>query len=198
MIREPYEQAASAAWGKGKIKMNESNRNRDFVGYEYRDITVGRSLEALYVDDYQNFGWEFQEKPGFTTGITSSTLRFKRNRKIINKAELTRLQRQFDSYAKEIEELERSKASSASIAAISIGIIGTAFMAGSVFAVTATPMNILLSVIFAVPGFIGWLLPYFVYKSMYAKRTRKVEQLIDEKYDEIYEACEKASRLLPK
>lgn len=170
--------------------------NRDFVGYEYKEIAVDRQLESLYMDSYQNFGWQLEERSGINAGISSSTLKFKRDRKILNKAELTRLQRQFDACANEILALEKSKTSSATVIALIIGMLGTAFMAGSVFAVTASEPNIPLCIILAIPAFIGWILPYFVYRTTAVKRTRKVEPLIEAKYDEIYEVCEKANNLL--
>jgi len=183
---------------KGETEMNEISKSRDFVGYEYKDITVDRNMESVYADGYQNFGWKLEEKYGVVTGLSSSSLKFKRDRKILNKAELTRLQRQFDACAKEIVALEKSKTTNAMIAALIIGLIGCAFLAGSVFAVTAQSPNILLCIIFGLPGIVGWILPYFVYKAMSLKRSQKVEPLIDGKYDEIYEVCEKASGLLLK
>lgn len=69
--------------------------------------------------------------------VGKNLLCLRRDRKIINKAELTRLQRNFEDCMRQVDMLERSKTSKASAAAISIGIIGTMFMAGSVFAVTA-------------------------------------------------------------
>lgn len=81
--------------------------------------------------------------------------------------------------------------------AISISaVLGTAFMAGSVFAVTAPAPEIVLSIVLAVPGFLGWILPYFVYRSLVRKRTLRLTPLIEEKYNEIYEICEKGSHLL--
>lgn len=176
--------------------MNANREARDFVGYEYKDITVEKEMESLYIDGYQNFGWDLDDRAGVVQGINSTALRFKRDRKILNKAELTRLQRQFDACANEIVALEKSKYSSATILALIVGIAGSAFMAGSVFAVTAEVPNILLTVIFAIPGFIGWILPYFIFKSQVLKRGQKVSPLIEAKYDEIYETCEKANNLI--
>ena len=31
-----------------------------FVGYEYNEITVDQSMESVYADGYQNFGWELE------------------------------------------------------------------------------------------------------------------------------------------
>ena len=174
--------------------MTDKTINKNFVGYEYRDITVSRSMEAMYVDGYQNFGWELDSSSGLPTGIGGVTLKFKRDRKIRNKAELTRLQRQFDANVNEISNMEKSKGDSATIVAFTVGMIGTAFMAGSVFAVTGGA--IVLCIILAVPAFIGWILPYFLYKSTYSKKATKVSPLIDNKYDEIYEICERANDLL--
>lgn len=165
-----------------------------FIGYEYRDITVDRSLESMYADGYGNFGWKLEGVSNPTIGVNTVNMKFKRDRKIRNKAELTRLQRQFDSCVKEISGMEKSKSSSASIVAYTVGLIGTAFMAGSTFAVVAD--KTVLCIILAVPAFIGWILPYFLYRSTYAKKAAKVTPLIESKYDEVYEVCERANSLL--
>ena len=110
--------------------------------------------------------------------------------------ELTRLQRNFEACVNEIVALENSKTSVTTMYALIVGIVGTAFMAGSVFAVTAQSPHIVLSVLLAIPGFIGWILPYFLYKRIVGKQTQKLIPLIEEKYDEIYEICEKGNKLL--
>ena len=177
--------------------MNESAaKEQGFVGYEYRDVTIDRDMESMYADGYQNFGWIWERSTAPQVGLGSITLKFKRDRKIRNKMELTRLQRQFDACVSEIREMEKSKTANASIIAFSVGLVGTAFMAGSVFAIVATPPLILLGIILAVPAFLGWLLPYFLYQSSYAKRAAKLAPLIDNKYDEIYEVCQRANDLL--
>jgi hypothetical protein len=123
-------------------------------------------------------------------------MKFKRDRKIHNKAELTRLQRQFESCASEIERLEASKSIGASVFAYSTGIVGTAFIAGSVFSYLAGMVP--LMIVLAVPGFIGWIVPYFGYLRIQKKKIEQVTPLIDQKYDEIYDVCEKANGLLNK
>jgi hypothetical protein len=176
-----------------EITKNENN----FIGYEYKDITVTRSMESVYTDGYSNFGWALDRStPSLQQGIQGVTLKFKRDRKIRNKVELTRLQRQFDSCVAEIEALESSKATGAMIAAFSIGLVGTAFMAGSVFAYLAG--MILLCIILAIPAFIGWILPYFCYNNIRRNKIAKVEPLIDSQYDKLYDVCEKANALLAK
>lgn len=110
--------------------------------------------------------------------------------------ELTRLQGNFEACVHEIDMLEKSKTSMATLYALIIGIVGTAFMAGSTFAVTAQPPHVILCIVLAIPGFLGWILPYFVYKRVVGKQTEKVNTRIEEKYDEIYTICEKGNKLL--
>lgn len=175
--------------------MEEKNRSR-FIGYEYKELVAAAEHAPFYADCYAAFGWEQDENFPAGAGSHTVTLRFKRDRKIINKAELTRLQRNFEACIREIEQLERSKTSAATVIALVVGILGTAFMAGSVFAVTHEPPIIWLCILLAVPAFVGWILPYFLYRSRQEKQTRKVQPLIEETLDEIYELCEKGHALL--
>jgi len=175
--------------------MNEITRNgNDFIGYEYKDVTVKRDSASLYTDSYPNFGWTLEGATIPIGGVGSVTMKFKRDRKIRNKAELTRLQRQFEAQVAEIEALERSREIGASAAAYGIGIAGTAFMAGSVFVYLADMLP--LCIILAIPAFAGWVLPYFMYCNIRIKKTEKVAPLIERQYDTIYEVCEKANALL--
>jgi len=178
--------------------MNDERKTRDFIGYEYKDIIVDHNLESLYVDSYSNFGWILEKRSGITPGLSAISLKFKRDRKILNKAELTRLQRQLEACIREITILEKSKALSGTITSLIVGLIGCAFLALSVFAIIAETPNILLCIIFGLPGITGWILPYFIFKKLSIKRTQTVDPLINIKYDEIYDVCEKGNALLPK
>ena len=170
-------------------------KQKNFVGYEYKEIAAEGSMASFLLDGYESFGWELDEN--FTEeGRSTKAIRLKRNRKILNKMELTRLQRNFEACVNEIQTMEKNKTSKATIYALVCGIIGTAFMAGSTFAVTAQPAHIVLCIILGVPGLIGWMLPYFLYKKTVGKETEKMTLLIEEKYDEIYEICEKGNKLL--
>ena len=111
--------------------------------------------------------------------------------------ELTRLQRNFDSCVAELKELERAKRTQGMIAALTVGILGTALIAGSTFAAVSTPPNLWLMILLAVPGFLGWILPYFLYRAMVRRKTVQIEPLIEQTYDEINDICQKGSRLLP-
>ena len=175
---------------------------KNFIGYEYKEIIAEGSRVSLLLDGYESFGWEVDERlPDNGTemkipGQKRTAVRIRRNRKIINKMELTRLQRNFEACIHEIDMLEQSKTSVATMYALILAFIGTAFMAGATFAAVAQPPHIVLSIILALPGFAGWLFPPFLHKKILRKQTEKVTPLIEEKYDEIYEICEKGSKLL--
>lgn len=174
----------------------EERFSKDFIGYEYREIAVSEDKLSFYLDCYENFGWMPDENMPLGKGIHQTTINLKRNRKIINKMELTRLQRHFEACMNEIEKLEQSKTSAAYIWSLTVGIIGTAFMAGSVFAVTHEPPVIWLCILLAIPAFLGWAMPYFIFQAAIKRQAQKLEPLIEEKYDEIYRLCEKGHSLL--
>lgn len=167
-----------------------------FVGYEYKEIPASGERAAFYLDCYESFGWVQDERTQETVPTTKGKLVLKRERKIINKTELTRLQRHFEACMDEITALEKSKTSNATIWAIVVGFIGTVFLAGATFAAVHEPPLYMLSAVLAVPGFIGWALPYFFYQKLAAKRAKVVAELIERKYDEIYEICEQGNKLL--
>jgi len=167
----------------------------DFIGYEYKDVTVDRDKEGVFTDGYTNFGWTLEGTSRSAIGIPTVNIKLKRDRKIQNKVELTRLQRQFESNVKEIEKLEQSKTTAANITAFTIGIVGTACLAGSVFSFLAGMIP--LFIVLAVPGLIGWTLPYFCFIRSREKRIAAITPLIEQRYDSIYEVCEKAHGLLP-
>ncbi len=171
-----------------------TENNESFVGYEYKEITIKGNLESIYSDNYRNFGWELEKSSIPPKGSSFVTLKFKRNHKLRNKAEITKMQRQFEHTMETVGTLEQAKVFKAALAAYIVGVIGTAFMAGSVFAITAG--STILCVILAIPGFIGWIAPYWIYRAINRRKTAEINPVIDEKYDEIYDLCDQANQLL--
>ncbi|WP_099468719.1 hypothetical protein [Konateibacter massiliensis] len=174
--------------------MNEEIKKNDFVGFEYKDILVKKTMQSVYEDSFSSFGWSAEGVDDAIGKVDSVIMKFKRDRKIRNKAELTRLQKQFEACVSEIVSLEKAKIIKAATVAYVVGVIGTVFVAGSVFAVTGG--NIPLCVILAIPGFIGWIVSYPIFRTINNKKTEVINPLIDQKYDELYAVCEKASPLL--
>ncbi|MDD3222879.1 MAG: hypothetical protein EOM34_10760 [Clostridia bacterium] len=180
--------------------MNEIYKTgNDYIGYEYKELVVEKKQVSFYLDGFENFGWEIDNRQPEIVESNKhgkTVIRLKRDRKIMNKAELTRLQRNFEDCMKQMDSLENSKTSLATVVALIIGILGTAFIACSVFAVTHEPPLILLCIILAIPGFVGWIAPFFVYKRLALNKARALAPLIEKKQDEIYEICEKGHKLL--
>ena len=175
--------------------MNEQEK-KDYVGYEYKEVTVRLEEASFYQDCYENFGWKPDGNFTMARGSHWTTLRLKRDRKIINKMELTRLQRHFEACANEIKALVKAKTSGAGAVALSVAVIGTAFMAGATFAAVHEPPIIWLCILLAIPGFLGWILPYFLYHWTLRRRIQKIQPMIEAKQDEIDGICEKGHALL--
>jgi hypothetical protein len=176
--------------------MSEITRNAEnFVGYEYKEVVTVSAMEGVYADGYPNFGWTLDGVVPSALGLSAVNLKFKRDRKIRNKAELSRLQRQFEQTVAQIMNLERSKTTGAFATAMTVGLIGSVFLAGATFAFIYGGM-VLLMVILAIPGFIGWGLPYLLYKKLSTKKAAIVAPLMEQQYDTIYEICAKGNTLL--
>lgn len=168
----------------------------DFTAYEYKEVTVESSNASLYLDGYESFGWQQDENFPPKENSGKVVLHFKRSRKLVNRMELTRLQRNFEANLEEITALEQSKSSAAIAWAVGIGLLGTAFMAAAVFAITAAPPHVLLCIVLAIPAFAGWAAPSFVYRKIKHKKTQQVEPFIEAKRKEIYTLFEKGRSLL--
>lgn len=172
------------------------NEKKNYVGYEYMKIKVNQDKIAFYLDGYENFGWMLDEITSEVKDSGKSTLRLKRDRKIINKTELTRLQKHFEDCISQINQMENQKTQTATIIALAFGIIGTAFIAGSVFAITGDTPHYVLSTILALPGIFGWVFPVFCFKRIRDKKAAQIDPMIVDKEEEIYQICEKGHGLL--
>lgn len=191
--------------------------NRKFTGYDYKEIYVTPQRASFFIDSYRNFGWEIDEnvrevetevreyyqkythqhsKYEPRTQAKTVKLSFKRDRKIINKMELTRLQRNFESCVQEIEKLERSKEFWAVMYSIGTGLVGVLFVAAAVAFVIIKSLPKIIGILLAIPGIVCIVLPYFIYIRVHKKQAEKIGMFIEAKRDEIDEICEKGNRLL--
>lgn len=172
------------------------NEKKGANAYDYFRVTVDETMLSQYMDGYGCFGWKPDENVETEKSMGKATLHFKRERHILNKTELTRLQRYYEACMGEIVTLEDSKRSVPTMVALTCGLLGCAFMAGSVFAVTASPPIVWLCVLLAIPGFFLWGAAYFGYKIAQKRRMEKVLPLIERKLDEAYGVCSQAEKLL--
>jgi len=171
--------------------MQENNVSNEFIMNEYIDVNVNQKLVQLCSDCYKELGWTIINT---SSSMDSVKMKMQRDRKIKNRAALCDLQRKCESAFTAIEKLERTKTLKAMAMSLGIGIVGTAFMAGSVFAYLAAMIP--LCVLLAIPAFVGWALPYFIYKKIFIETSAKVSVMIDHNYDVIYDSCEKARHLI--
>ena len=166
------------------------------VAYEYQERTVEQRYAPYYKDGYGCFGWQAEQQPRGVELQGRVPLRLRRDRHIPNKMELTRLQRQFEAIMEDVRRLEHSVQNQSTIAGLGCGLAGTVFMGGSTFAITAAEPIVWLCAVLAVPGFILWGAAYPLYRYVQKRRAQEVQPLVEGKLDEMYEVCEKASRLL--
>lgn len=185
----------------------KNRETKDFIAYEYLSLDVDSEKEPLYMDCYENFGWmlintsALVEKEDYFINSVSNVskkvnLKFRRDRKIQNKVQLLSLQRKLEMSLKEIERLEKEPFSKAFIQAMTIGMIGTGFLAISVFSITAIAPLYFLGVISGVIGIGLWILPFFVYKNKRCVKEKENVSLIEEQYNNIYDICEQAKNLI--
>jgi len=104
----------------------------EFESFDYTKVTVAENQMSQYMDGYEHFGWKVDSNVPIEKGMGKVTIHLKRSRTVLNKMELTRLQRHFEACMSEIVALENSTESFAMIAALTSGVSGCAFMAGSV------------------------------------------------------------------
>lgn len=168
----------------------------DYVGYDYKTVTADSDKASMLLDSYACFGWLPNSRAPETPRGKFVTLSLKRERKIANKAELTRLQQHFEACFDMLDKLENSSARDATIYSLTTGLIGTAFIAGSVFMVTSEPPLILYCVLLGAPGLVCWAAAYPIFRLIREKRAAQTVELLEKKYDEMHEICAKGATLI--
>ena len=82
---------------------------QEFIAYEYKELNVKEDMASFYLDCYESFGWQRDEKFPPQKSGEKMIIKLKRNRKLVNKVELTRLQRNFEAYMEDIFSLEAQR-----------------------------------------------------------------------------------------
>lgn len=188
----------------------QNSKNLDFVAYEYLSVNVPSEKEPLYIDCYENFGWravntqtsglvdkeDYYINNSNVNGQKLVNIKFKRDRKIPNKAKIMSLQSKCEKALKNLTSLEKEPHRKGAIYASINAIVGTIFMAISVFAVSASTPNYILTAITGVIGLVIWCLSYVIYKKIKTKQEETNTSLIEEQYNIIYDSCEQAKKFL--
>jgi len=166
---------------------------KEFIAYEYKEVIINKKRLDLYLDCVINLGWEVTNKENYLGKIK---LNLKRNYKINNREEVLKLEKDFEEKFNLLERINNEKYDLGLMISLTVGLIGTACLAGATFSFLASKIG--LMIILAIPGFVGWFLPYFINKKINNKNLVKVEQKNTELKNEIYSSMEKAFALLNK
>lgn len=181
---------------------------KNFVAYDYLSINVNPEQEQLYVDCYQNFGWEFVSSEGNnlnqdyylnnpdTHQINLVKIKFRRDRKIKNKAELIILQKKMESTLKTIEKLTKEPEMISTMYSMIVGIVGLVFFVFGVLSYIASNPIYVLAVLNGIVGIVGFAVAFFINGKIRKQKQEQNEKLIEEQYNFIYEYCEKAAKLI--
>lgn len=169
---------------------------QSYVKYDYKEIKVKSDNVDMYIDSYNNFGWKLDTRYSIVTENNTSIIRLRRNQKIINKVELTRLERNFEDCIRKINFLEKSINSNGLILSIIIEVLVIVLTLGGIVVSFNRDIFKDFYILLIVPGIIALYLPYFLYKYIRKKREYIVNNLIDEKYKEIYKIHKKGKKLL--
>lgn len=189
------------------------------IGYDYKTIEISKTHALLCKDSYQTLGWKLDKQeavirkplwgplrlllaplamlPGSFlktymsehASFTKEVLYFKRDRAIKDKSTKLNKQVELDQTIFEMEQLDVNKARTASIIGYLIGIFGTICMGFSVFAYLDQEMT--RCMVFAIPGFLAWILSYVAYRFLKTKHARRVERKLEEKANKVYQILEK-------
>lgn len=197
------------------------NNQENFIAYEYKNIAVKRNSVALHTDCLKNFGWDLIEEhthgyapqvntPVNNTGNVPSytvqtppekveevdmvTLKFKRDRKLINKREIDKLERQCEEALAVIAKLEKKNSAQTMGISLGTGIVGTAFLVLAAYNFGVG--GIVSGVIFTVIGAVGWAVGFFANRKVGKKKSAQSEPVIQQQLDVVYSICEQAHALL--
>ncbi len=158
---------------------------------EYKVINSKKEDASFFIDCYKCFGWEIDENIN-----DEKKVHLKRDMEISNHMELTRLQNHFEASVEDLIELERTRKDKCIFFTALHVLIGTAFMALAVFAITAPVPDYILCSAFGVIGFAFWISTPFLNKVIKRKEKKRFDPLMQAKLEEIDEICGKGAALL--
>ena len=198
------------------------SNKENFVAYEYKSVNATRDSAGLYIDCMENFGWTLIENDRYDVqallsnlnpanlgrnianaaqsfGETADaapamTLKFKRDRRIENKSEIEKLEREYEAALRAIDRAERKNVAQTMGISLGTGIVGTVFIGLSVYNFVFS--NMVLGVLFAAVGAVGWAIGFFSHLNVGKKKSAHAEPFIQKQLDIVYNICEKAHALL--
>ena len=173
--------------------------NQKAITYDYKTVRVNRTMEAMLTDAYQNLGWELTNTTMAEGSLTNVNVSFKRNRKIENKMELTKLQEKVDNILANIENLQTKKKNAGVVEGISTGVVGALIFGGgmSMSMLNTASVGLLVGgiavgIVGIAVGLLGWL----VFKKINKKKNTKIQPILESEFDKLADVCEQAHGLI--
>ena len=176
----------------------ENQKENKPLTYDYKTVRVKRDMEAMYTDAYENLGWEVTSTTLADASMSYVNVSFKRDRKIVNKTELNKLQDEIDEVLTNIEKTKSKKANAGVVEGVSTGVVGAlVFGGGMSMSMVLEGIGFLIGgIALGVVGigvmFLGWL----VHNKVQKKKLTKLEPIYQEQLDKLSELCEQANKLL--
>ncbi len=147
-------------------------------------IRVDRGLQGLYRDTYERLGWTVDVRVRTLPGAPAVRITMSRVRASIPRPpDGGHAERTAVKALAELSRLEAATAAAAQAAFAAAATIGTALLAGTVFAVLAT--HWLLSVPLAALGVLGWAYAGTARRLVRARRSAELAPLVDRQYEVI-------------
>ncbi|MFT4041624.1 MAG: hypothetical protein QM673_00535 [Gordonia sp. (in: high G+C Gram-positive bacteria)] len=103
--------------------------------FEHSRVCIPTTQEKQYIDGYASFGWEVVGIPR-AQGVRGqhTEILFRRDRDTPNRKALDELQSQYETTLAEADRIDNGRSRTPLVVAVVAGLIGSALMAGSVFA----------------------------------------------------------------
>lgn len=166
-----------------------------YTSWEYTRTSVKSDLAQVATDCYENLGFELTGAKTESARSTT-TLSFRRSRKVRGKAQLVKLQRTMDDLIASIAGMEAEKTRKASLRALTLGIV-SALVLGVGMCCTMVWTNLMIpGIIIGVAGIAGCIGAWLLYRSTVAKESERIAPRIEAAYDSLATACEEAQAVL--
>lgn len=159
------------------------------MSVEYKEILTSPEASFRWINDYSNFGWKYVDSKN-SAKSTNVKVRLKRPSELVNKTELIRLESQFESCRKEIEDYEKSIKDASLIFPLSLGILGVLFLI--LFFAVKNPLRY----VFVILALLFFVLPFIFSKKISNHQRKKLAPFILQKEKEIQNVLQKASVLV--
>ena len=164
---------------------------KEYRKYEYINVKIKYSLARKCGKCYESFGWEvLQEK----ISGEGKELSLRRSKKIRNRAGLMAEQWKMEDAMKRVEHYEYRKELRPTIICILVGMVGAAFFACAIIALTHG--NWLLFFLLLIPGVILCTLPVWLKNWLMIWHVDDYREEVRDQNKLIYDACRAGRKIL--